>query len=88
MSINNKETVNNVRNMLLGYEGTAGRVYFETLGKLIPEKYAFEARSRNPAKDPFNCMLNYSTVFYIPALKSLHNCRIRPIHWHYAYRQL
>jgi len=60
MSINNKETVNNVRNMLLGYEGTAGRVYFETLGKLIPEKYAFEARSRNPAKDPFNCMLNYS----------------------------
>jgi len=27
---------------------------------LIPEKYAFEARSRNPAKDPFNCMLNYS----------------------------
>jgi len=43
---------------------------FETLGKLIPEKYAFEARSRNPAKDPFNCMLNYSYgILYIPALK-------------------
>lgn len=58
--LNREETVNNVRNALLGYEGSAGRVYFETLGKLIPEKYAFESRSRNPAMDSFNCMLNYS----------------------------
>jgi len=36
---------------------------------LIPEKYAFEARSRNPAKDPFNCMLNYSYgILYIAGL--------------------
>lgn len=54
------ETVEGVRNLLLGYEGSAGRVYFETLGKLIPEKYAFEGRSRNPAMDQFNCMLNYA----------------------------
>lgn len=60
MSIKHSETVNNVRNTLLGYEGTAGRVYFKTLGNLIPEKYAFEVRSRNPAMDPFNCMLNYA----------------------------
>ncbi|RXE57798.1 CRISPR-associated endonuclease Cas1 [Acetivibrio mesophilus] len=60
MSIKKDETVNNVRNTLLGYEGTAGRAYFEALGKLMPEKYAFEVRSRNPAKDPFNCMLNYA----------------------------
>jgi CRISPR-associated protein Cas1 len=60
MSIKRDEVINNVRNSLLGYEGTAGRVYFEILGKLITKKYAFESRSRNPAMDPFNCMLNYA----------------------------
>ena len=55
-----EETVDSVRGSLLGYEGSAGRVYFEVLGKLIPEKYAFDGRSRNPAIDQFNCMLNYS----------------------------
>lgn len=59
-AIPSDEAVDGVRGSLLGYEGTAGRVYFETLGKLIPEKYAFEGRSRNPALDQFNCMLNYS----------------------------
>lgn len=59
-AIPSNETVDGVRGPLLGYEGTAGRVYFETLGKLIPEKYAFEGRSRNPALDQFNCMLNYA----------------------------
>lgn len=59
-SIPSNETVDSVRGSILGYEGTAGRVYFETLGKLIPEKYCFEGRSRNPALDQFNCMLNYS----------------------------
>ncbi len=52
--------VEEVRYSLLGYEGTAGRAYFSTLGKIIPQAYAFESRSRNPALDPFNCMLNYS----------------------------
>lgn len=59
-SIPSDETVDSVRGSILGYEGTAGRVYFEALGKLIPEKYYFEGRSRNPALDQFNCMLNYS----------------------------
>lgn len=60
MSVGDDEVINNVRNSFLGYEGTAGRAYFSILGQLVPEKYAFESRSRNPAKDPFNCMLNYS----------------------------
>lgn len=59
----NLDKYNNIdeaRYTLLGYEGNAGRVYFQTLGELIPEKHKFTERSRNPAKDPFNCMLNYS----------------------------
>lgn len=51
--------INTIRNSIEGHEGTAGRLYFSALGKVIPHQYAFEGRSRNPAKDMFNCMLNY-----------------------------
>ncbi len=37
-----------VRNRLMGFEGTAGRSYFECLSGLLPEKYQFEGRSRRP----------------------------------------
>lgn len=52
--------IDNIRNNLEGHEGTAAKIYFETLGKVIPAKYSFNGRSRNPAKDYFNCMLNYA----------------------------
>ena len=43
-----------------GLEGTAGRAYFGTLGQLLPEAYRFTTRSRHPAKDEFNALLNYA----------------------------
>lgn len=49
----------NTRNHVMGLEGTAGRAYFQCLAKLMPEKYWFGGRSRRPAKDPFNAVLNY-----------------------------
>lgn len=52
--------IDEVRNNIEGHEGTAGRVYFNALGKLIPKQYEFSGRSKNPAKDMFNCMLNYA----------------------------
>ena len=45
---------------LRGYEGTAGRVYFQILSSLLNERYQFEGRSFRPAKDPFNAFLNYA----------------------------
>jgi CRISP-associated protein Cas1 len=47
------------RNTLQGYEGNASKLYFDILSYLIPEPYKFEGRSFRPAKDEFNCMLNY-----------------------------
>lgn len=52
--------INLIRGTLEGHEGLSAKIYFETLGKLIPEKYSFTGRSKNPAKDQFNCMLNYA----------------------------
>lgn len=45
---------------LRGLEGTAGRIYFQTLSSLLTERYQFAGRSFRPAQDPFNAFLNYS----------------------------
>ncbi len=42
-----------------GLEGTAGRLYFETISYVLPEQYQFAGRSMRPAKDAFNAFLNY-----------------------------
>jgi CRISPR-associated protein Cas1 len=55
-----KGTLEEKRGTLMGIEGTAGRIYFEALSTLLPQRWRFYGRSRNPAKDSFNCMLNYA----------------------------
>jgi CRISP-associated protein Cas1 len=54
-----KGTVDERRQEMLGLEGRASRAYFEAVSSVMPERYRFEGRSRNPAKDEFNAMLNY-----------------------------
>jgi CRISPR-associated protein Cas1 len=53
-------TLDEQRGRLMGLEGSAGRAYFSCLGQIVPEAYRFDGRSRQPAKDGFNAMLNYS----------------------------
>jgi CRISPR-associated protein Cas1 len=53
-------TLDEQRGTLLGLEGSAGRAYFACLGRLVPEAYRFDGRSRQPARDEFNSMLNYA----------------------------
>jgi len=48
-----------IRGSIMGYEGSCSRRYFEVLSAVMPEKWRFSGRSRNPAKDQFNCLLNY-----------------------------
>ncbi len=52
--------IDEVRYKIEGYEGTAGKIYFSALSELIPQEFIFHGRSKNPAKDEFNAMLNYS----------------------------
>ena len=49
-----------IRASLMGIEGRAGRTYWGTVNLLLPATFRFEGRSRNPAKDEFNCLLNYA----------------------------
>ncbi len=47
------------RGRLMGLEGMCSREYFGALALTMPEKWRFGGRSRNPAEDGFNCLLNY-----------------------------
>ena len=52
--------VSDIDGTLRGLEGTSGRIYFQALNELLPERYQFAGRSFRPAKDPFNAFLNYA----------------------------
>ncbi len=65
-------TVAEVADTLRGLEGTAGRLYFQTLNHLMPEPYQFGVRSFRPAADPFNAFLNYGYgILYARVEKAL-----------------
>jgi len=58
-------TIEEQRGSIMGYEGSGGRVYFEAISYIMPKRFKFKGRSRQPAEDEFNCMLNYGYgVFY------------------------
>ncbi|MGZ8897839.1 MAG: CRISPR-associated endonuclease Cas1 [Halobacteriota archaeon] len=52
-------TLDENRGKVMGIEGSASRLYFGALARVMPEKWTFHGRSRDPAEDGFNCMLNY-----------------------------
>jgi CRISP-associated protein Cas1 len=53
------ECLDDIRAELMGLEGRAGRVYWETLALLIPEAYPWPGRTGRHATDPVNSLLNY-----------------------------
>jgi CRISPR-associated protein Cas1 len=53
-------TLDECRASIMGIEGAGGRAYFDALSFLMPDRFKFNGRSRNPAKDEFNALLNYA----------------------------
>lgn len=41
-------------------EGWAARIYFEMMGRMMPDSLKFDKRTQHPAKDGVNAMLNYA----------------------------
>src|SRR4030067_510067 len=52
-------TIDEKRGNMMGLEGAAGKTYFDALSFVMPDRYKFNGRSRMPARDEFNCLLNY-----------------------------
>ncbi|MBL7793381.1 MAG: CRISPR-associated endonuclease Cas1 [Saprospiraceae bacterium] len=53
------QSFNEIAGAFRGWEGTATRYYFKGMAALLPPLYRFEGRSKRPAYDPFNALLNY-----------------------------
>lgn len=53
------EVISDVAPSLRGWEGAASRRYFQAISAVLPDAYQFESRSKNPATDRFNALLNY-----------------------------
>jgi len=52
-------TIDDQRGTIQGLEGNCSKTYFEALSSIMPDKYKFHGRSRMPALDEFNAMINY-----------------------------
>lgn len=67
-----------VRGSLQGYEGAAGRAYFECISLLLPDELQFTQRQRN-ACDLYNCTLNYLYGMLYAKIKNVaYKCRLDP----------
>lgn len=53
-------SVDEKRFNIMAIEGDCAQKYFTTISYLIPEPYKFNGRSTRPAKDEYNCILNYA----------------------------
>ncbi len=64
--------IDEVAEQIRGWEGTAGRLYFEVLSHVLPRHYQFQGRSFRPAADLFNAFLNYAYgILYARVEKAL-----------------
>ncbi len=59
LNLLNSDKIEMIADTVRGSEGTAGRLYFETMSYVLPEMYQFNGRSMRPAKDAYNAFLNY-----------------------------
>lgn len=57
--INISGSCEEIRGQVMGIEGMTSQIYFDALNSILHDPWKFNGRSRNPAKDPFNCLLNY-----------------------------
>jgi CRISPR-associated protein Cas1 len=48
-----------VRHNILGVEGSMAKLYWQIICQALPDDFKFETRSKNPATDKFNAVLNY-----------------------------
>lgn len=54
-----KGSLEEKRGSIMGTEGMVSLTYFDALSSIMPDAWKFNGRSRDPAHDAFNCLLNY-----------------------------
>lgn len=68
-----------VRGALLGLEGTAGRIYWQQLSRLLPDSSDFASRSHRGPSDAVNAALNYGYgILYSHTWGAVMNAGLEP----------
>lgn len=64
---------------LRGAEGAASRGFFQGLGAIVPQEFAFAGRNRRPPRDPFNSLLSFGyTLLTSEAVTALSGVGLDP----------
>ncbi len=64
---------------VMGYEGSAARMYFQGISSFLPEDFRFEKRTRQPPTDPFNSMLSFGyTLLMYDFYSAIERARLSP----------
>lgn len=53
------DSINDVASIIRGLEGSAAKIYFDTMNVFLPDEFKFQNRSQHPAMDVTNALLNY-----------------------------
>jgi CRISPR-associated protein Cas1 len=73
------ETTAAVRPQLMGLEGTAGRMYWKEVSKLLPNDLGFSGREHQGPNDPVNAALNYGYgILYSHVWGAVMNAGLEP----------
>lgn len=75
MNLKLKVTTSKTIEEVMGYEGIASRIYFNALGRIIPEGFKFKERNRRPPKDEVNTLL--SLTYQVMLSKILSNLEVQ-----------
>ena len=68
-NIDDKLSHREIKDTIIGIEGIASKYYFEGINYALPKNYKFKERSRRPAKDRFNALLNYGYGMLYPMVE-------------------
>lgn len=75
---------------LFGYEGTAGKIYFEGLQRVVPREFGFHGRNRHPPADAINALLSYGYgILYARVRSAIVSAGLSPYYGvlHSSYRK-
>lgn len=73
------QSLDEIRNQMMGYEGYGARLYWEALAPLIPDEYGWDGRTGRGAKDPVNVLLNYGYgILYGEVQHALYRAGLEP----------
>ncbi|ABR56651.1 CRISPR-associated protein Cas1 [Methanococcus aeolicus Nankai-3] len=68
-NIDDKLPHREIKDTIIGIEGIASKYYFEGINHALPKNYKFKERSRRPARDKFNALLNYGYGMLYPMVE-------------------